>query len=112
MEKHYQAVEKVIFNACSLSLVSPKGGDVVGKKPSFTQGVEWFKIRTALRYELFNTLLGRRIPNPEVCLPGSFWGERCNFYHPLSFYDGYTTKASFVPTKVLSVESGGSPDIG
>jgi len=35
-----QAVEKVIFNACSLSLVSPKGGEVVGKKTVFTQGVE------------------------------------------------------------------------
>src|SRR5208282_1379992 len=35
-----QAVEKVIFNACSLSLVSPNGGEVVGKKTVFTQGVE------------------------------------------------------------------------
>jgi hypothetical protein len=29
------------------SLVSPKGGDVVGKKPSFTQGVEVLEIETA-----------------------------------------------------------------
>jgi hypothetical protein len=32
-ESLLQAVEKAIFNACSLSIVSPTGGDVVGKKP-------------------------------------------------------------------------------
>jgi hypothetical protein len=53
-------------NACSLSLVSPKGGfsvvspkggEVVGKKPVFTQGVEAPKIKTGIRPSFFNTLL-------------------------------------------------------
>jgi hypothetical protein len=34
-----RAVEKVIFNACSLSLVSPRGGDVEGKEATFTTGL-------------------------------------------------------------------------
>jgi len=46
--KPEQAVEKVIFNACSLSLVSPIGGDVVGRKPVFTQGVETLELETEI----------------------------------------------------------------
>jgi len=52
-------LKKGIFNASPLSLVSPKGGDVVGKKTVFTQGVEALEIETDNRREFFNTLLGK-----------------------------------------------------
>src|SRR5208282_5475433 len=60
-------LKKGIFNASPLSLVSPKGGDVVGKKTVFTQGVEALEIETDNRPDFFNTPLwallrvGRRV---------------------------------------------------